>query len=513
MKKTILFNSNATEKRAALLEDGKLAELVFERPDQFRILGNIYIGKVTKILPGIQSAFINIGLEKSAFIHASDVDPSLFMENGEDLIDHYADRNARSKSRRVLTVPIEKTLKEGQYILVQVIKESIGSKSPKVTTRLSLAGRFLVLVPDTDTIGVSKKSEDEQRRRELKRLIERIRPKGVGFIVRTIGLKVSEDEFVNEMEALIAAWKKVQEAALSAKGVGIVHREHGITTQVIRDLFSSDVEKVVVDNREDYIEILSYLKTVSPLMYDRVELYDSEVGLFDRYNIEKDVDRSLKRKVWLKKGGYLYFDHAEALLAVDVNTGRNVGKTNLEDTVYGTNVEAAYEICRQLRLRDIGGLIVVDFIDMRNPDNRRKIESLMEGLLEKDPSATSCTRLSKFGLMEITRKRVRPELQQLFTNICHTCNGLGRVFSPATILSQIDRWLSRAVQKEECKSFDIFVPTSVATYVEELSQDVIGDLEHNHGITLNVTLNDELEQDEFEIYREGSEEAITELYS
>ncbi len=513
MKKTILFNATATEKRAALLEDDKLVELVVERPDQFRILGNIYIGKVTKILPGIQSAFIDVGLDKSAFLHGSDVDPTLISEKADDLIEHYTERNNNSKRRKVVTVPIEKVLEEGQSILVQVTKESIGSKSPKVTTRISLAGRFLVLVPDTDFIGVSKKSSDHKRRRDLKKLIERIRPKGIGFIVRTIGLKVSEDEFINEMQSLIEDWKKTQDAALSATGVGLIHKEYGITTQVIRDMFSSEVEKVVVDDNDDYKEIVSYLKTVSPQLTSRVEMCNKDQGLFDVYNVERDVDRTLKRKVWLKKGGYLYFDHAEALLAIDVNTGRNVGKKDLEETIFITNVEAAKEICRQLRLRDIGGLIVVDFIDMRNLENRKEIETLMVQLLDKDPSVTSCTRLSKFGLMELTRKRVRPELQELFTNVCHACNGLGRVYSPATVTSRIDRWLNRAKTNEVGDEISIFVSTSVGTYLKSLKGDLMKNLEKDHGFTINLTVNDDLDQDEFEIYSESKQEDVTEMYS
>lgn len=514
MKKIILFNATATEKRAALLEDNKLIELVVERPDQYRILGNIYRGRVASILPGIQSAFIDIGLEKSAFLHASDVDPSLLLQEDDDRIERYTNRGARSKRRQIARVPIEQVIETGQDILVQVSKESIGNKSPKVTTQISLAGRFLVLVPDSDFIGVSKKTRDMKARRELKKLISQIKPPGVGFIVRTIGLKVSKTELVNEMNSLIEQWRGAQKDALTGSGPKLILKECSITTQVIRDLFAEDVSEVYVDQKDDYNEIVAYLRTVSPKLCNRVILYKKDMPLFDTFNIEKDVERSLKRKVWLKSGGYIYFDHAEALLAVDVNTGRNVGKKDLESTIFQTNLESANEICRQFRLRDIGGLIVVDFIDMQKHENRKRIEQVMRSLLAKDPTVTSCTGLSKFGLMEITRKRVRPELQELFTDICHSCNGLGRVFSPATVTTRIDRWLSRAELNDAVsEKLILTVSPSIAAYIQKEESQLVKELEKSHGFSLEITIDETLDQDEFEIYQQGESKPITGKYT
>ena len=356
MTKKILFNATPTEKRAALLESDKVVELVVERPDHFRLVGNIYRGRVTSILPGIQAAFIDIGLDKCAFLHATDVDPSLLLEVGNELMERYTG-NDSSKRRRIARIPIEKVLTVGQEILVQVTKEPISTKGAKVTTQISLAGRFLVLVPDTDFIGVSKKTQDTKKRVRLKKLISQIKPKGVGFIVRTIGLKVSETEFVKEIHMLLDAWRKAQEEALSGTGPKLVYRELGITTQVIRDLFSEDVTEVYVDQDDDYREILNYLKALSPDLCNRVIRYNQKVPLFDKFNIERDLDRLLKRKVWLKSGGYILIDRTEALVAIDVNTGRNVGKSSLEETIFKTNLDAAAETCRQLRLRDIGGPI------------------------------------------------------------------------------------------------------------------------------------------------------------
>jgi ribonuclease G len=513
IKKIILFNATATEKRVALLENKKIAELVVERPDQYRILGNIYRGRITSILPGIQSAFIDIGLEQSGFLHASDVDPSLLLEADDDRIERYTNRGVKSKRRQVARVPIEQVLGEGQDILVQVLKEPIGNKSPKVTTQISLAGRFLVLVPDTNFIGISKKTSDQKERRRLKRIVLKHKPPGVGFIVRTIGQKVSEEELTNEMKSLINKWRNAQKKALTGKGPKLIVKECSVTTQVIRDLFAKDVEEIWVDQNDDYSEILDYLNTVSPDLRKRVRLYKKEEPLFDKFEIEKDLSRLLKRKVWLKSGGYLYFDHAEALLAIDVNTGRNVGKKDLEDTIFQTNIEAAREICRQLRLRDIGGLIVVDFIDMRKTENRRRLEREMRSLLEQDSTVASCTGLSKFGLMEITRKRVRPELQEIFTDACHSCNGLGRVFSPATVTARVDRWLRRASLKNVSKKLTLSISPSIAAYIQKENNRIVRELEKSHKVSLKISVNETLDQDEFEIYQDGNAKPITEKYS
>ncbi|MGD9201012.1 MAG: Rne/Rng family ribonuclease [Chitinispirillia bacterium] len=513
MKKIILFNATAMEKRAALLEDNKVIDVVVERPDQFRILGNIYRGRINSIIPGIQSAFIDLGLKQSAFLHASDVDPSLLLEADDDRIERYTNRADRSKRRRVVRVPIEQVLEVGQDILVQVIKEPIGNKSPKVTTQISFAGRFLVLVPDADFIGVSKKTNDRNARKKLKRLVSKLKPPGIGFIVRTIGLQVSESEFVNEMKNLIEQWRNAQKVALIGKGPKLILKECGITTQVIRDLFYEDVQEVYADQKDDYNEIVAYLRTVSPELCKRVVHYKSRTPLFDKFNIEKDLERSLKRKVWLKCGGYLYFDSAEALLAIDVNTGRNLGKKDLEDTIFQTNIESAREICRQLRLRDIGGLIVVDFIDMRRNENRKLLEKEMQHLLSQDPTVTSSTGLSKFGLMEITRKRVRPELQELFTDVCHSCNGLGRVFSPATVTTRIDRWLKRAQAMDISKRLILTVPNSVYSYIKLENNKIISELETVYNFSITVKIDESLDQDEFEFYRPGKNDPITDSYS
>lgn len=492
--KKILFNATSSEKRVALIENEKVVELVVERPDTYRLVGNIYRGKVTSILPGLQAAFIEIGLDRSSFLHASDIEPSVLLNEGDALMERYS-WNDPARRRKIVRIPIEKLLQKGQQVLVQVIKEPIGTKGAKLTTQISIAGRFLVLVPDADFIGVSKQTSDFKKRRRLKQLIAQIKPPGVGFIVRTIGLKVSESEFVSEIHMLVDAWRKASEEALKGSGTKLVYRELGITTRVIRDFFSEDVGEVYVDQEDDYREIQSYLNALSPDLCKRVVLYKDKIPLFDRFNIEKDLERLLKRKVWLRSGGYILIDRTEALVAIDVNTGRNVGKNKLEDTIFETNMEAVGEICRQLRLRDIGGLIVIDFIDMRFTQHQKQLEDAMLKALDADPTTTSATGLSKFGLMEITRKRVRPELQEFYTDVCHACNGLGWVFSPETVTARIDRELRRTPNRQP--EIRISVHPAVSAYLMQDNAKVKQMFENEHNCKLLFEIDEELDQDEY----------------
>jgi ribonuclease G len=312
------------------------------------------------------------------------------------------------------------------------------------------------------------------------------------------------------MRSLIETWRTIQHEALSGSCPKLVYRELGVTTSVIRDVFSEDVAEVHVDNRDDYDEILLYLDTAAPRLKDRVRLYTEAEPLFDHFNIEKDLERSLRRKVWLRCGGYICFDHAEALLAIDVNSGRNVGRKSLDETAFATNMEAVDEIARQLRLRDIGGIIVVDFIDMDRPEYRRKLEDSMRRVLESDPSNTSMTSLSKFGLIEITRKRVRPELRELYTEMCEACSGLGYVFSPASISSRIDRWLQRAgAQGKRPDELKLAVHPQVAAYLLKDRGSLVRRLEEQHRIRLEVVENAELDQDEYEFYSKGQTKPIS----
>jgi ribonuclease G len=335
-------------------------------------------------------------------------------------------------------------------------------------------------------------------------------PENMGCIVRTIGLDVDEESIYNELKLLVGEWELIQQRALEGSGPCLLYKEQNIVTQAIRDLFSKEVEEVIVDDIDDYKEIVSYLTKIAPGMKDRVTHYKQSVPLFDIHNIERDIDKSLRRKIWLKSGGYLFFDKTEALFAIDVNSGRNNSENNLEDTVFATNIEAAKEIARQLRLRDIGGIIVVDFIDMKKAENRTALEKTMCELLKNDPTVTACSELSKFGLMELTRKRVRPGINELMTEICPLCNGFGRVFSTKTVASKIDRWLQRA-QADNIKSpVKILVPQSMFEYIGR--NNLCKQFENDYNVKLNFQISSRLDHDEFEIYVADQNEHVTEKH-
>ena len=538
MVKKLLFSSTATQSRVAVLEEGKVVEYIVEQPDNERILGNIYRGRVERIVPSIQSAFIDIGLEKNAFLNVGDIETDLIPDipvvepTEEEIAKALADMEAKKLAReaeiaKILAenpdavieeekvrpfnkYAIENLIEEGQEILVQISKEPIGNKSPKVTTKISLAGRFTVLVPDSPNIGISKKSDERRDRKRLKKFLKQMLPEGMGCIVRTIGLDVDEELIYSELKTLVDEWEEIQKKALEGEEPCLLYEEQETTTQSIRDLFSNEVEEVIADNKNDYDKILAYLNRVAPEMKDRVSLYKKSIPLFDAYEIERDLDKSLRRKIWLKSGGYLFFDKTEALLAVDVNSGRNTSEETLEDTVFAVNMEAAKEIARQIRLRDVGGIIVVDFIDMKSGENRHALQQEMRKLLKNDSTNTNCSDLSKFGLMEMTRKRVRPGLNEMMTEICPCCFGVGRVPSNKTIASRIDRWLHRAQADEISSPIKILVSQAIFDYIKlnNLQQD----LESNHKVKLTFEVAAHLGQNDFEVYVNGQNEHITEKH-
>jgi ribonuclease G len=561
MIKKLLFSSTATQKRVAVLEENKVVEYIVEQPDDCRILGNIYRGRIEKIVPSIQSAFIDIGISKNAFLNVNDIEldlvPKLPTETGEiENVDEKTDKiaeienkndknkgknkrkNGKNKGDKANVDKIEKEtegeksevegevaqeeepfnefaienlLEEGQEILVQISKEPIGDKSPKVTTKISLAGRFTVLVPDNNNIGISKRSHGKRERKRLKKILRDMLPEGMGCIVRTIGLDVDEDLIYNELKQLVGDWDEIQRKSIEGDEPCLLYKEQDIVMSSIRNLFTEDTEEVIVDDKQDYQEILSYLNKIAPEMKNRVTLYKQSAPLFDAYDIERDLDKSHRRKIWLKSGGYVYFDKTEALLAIDVNSGRNNSENTLEDTVFAVNMEAAKEIARQLRLRDIGGIIVVDFIDMKKAENRTALEQKMRELLKNDSTSATCGDLSRFGLMEMTRKRVRAGINELMTEICPSCNGLGRIFSTKSVASKIDRWLHRAAAEDgKSSKIKILVSKSLFDYVER--NDLKEQLEKNHKIKLVFEISPRLEQDEFEIHSGEQDENITEKH-
>ncbi|MGH7493713.1 MAG: Rne/Rng family ribonuclease [bacterium] len=439
MRKEIFISSSVSETRIAILEDSRLVELLTERPENERMVGDIYLGKVVKVVKGMRAAFVNIGHEQDAFLHFSDI--------GDSLVDYHAflDLEETSTNGRMPTAsshhrPIPK---EGQEILVQIIKEPISTKGCRITTELSIPGRYMVLVPHSDMEGVSKKIESAKERRRLKRIAETLRPRGFGMIIRTVAEEKDDESLQADLDNLKKTWHGIEQRLKRSKSPALVYKDLTMASSVIRDLFTLDIHRVVVDSRKLHQNIVKYLQEVTPQFIDRVELYRGKKSLFDSYGIEQEIEKSLSRKIWTKSGGHILFDHTEALSAIDVNSGKFMGKGHHDENALKMNLEAAKEIARQLRLRDIGGIIVVDFIDMTDHRFRKRLSEEFRRELRKDRAQTNISPISEFGLIEMTRERVRPSILFSYSETCPTCEGTGRLISKATVLTRVERWLMR----------------------------------------------------------------------
>ena len=417
MLKEIVINVREEETRVAVLEDKIPVEVYIERSPNQRLVGNIFKGRVENVLPGMQAAFVDIGLEKNAFLYVEDAQPT---------------RNPEGGNNPGITVNIGDILKQDQEIIVQIVKEPIGTKGPRVTTHITLPGRYLVLMPTVDYIGISRRIESEKERERLKDLANRIKPEGMGAIVRTVAESVSEEEFRQDILLLSKLWRKIQSKASNSPAPNLLHRDLELIQRILRDVFSEDVDRLTLDSRSEYDKVLEILDISDPKLKLKVFL-DERENIFEDYGISVELEKALKRKVWLKCGAYLVIDQAEALTAVDVNTGKFVGSTNLEDTVLKTNLEAAVEIARQLRLRNLGGIIIVDFIDMAEEEHRNLVLATLEEEIKKDKTKTNILGITQLGLVEMTRKKVRPSLSEVLQKHCPYCEGRGKVLSEETV--------------------------------------------------------------------------------
>ncbi|MCF8077713.1 MAG: Rne/Rng family ribonuclease [Desulfobacterales bacterium] len=441
MYRQLVINITEPEIRVALLEDGTIAELFIDCKDLYDISGNIYKGRIQRVLPGMQAAFVDIGLKQAAFIYVNDVlhDPveeflPLF---GEEVEDEEEPQEADREPRQLR--PIEELICEGQEILVQVAKSPIGTKGARLTSYISLPGRFLVMMPNAGHIGVSRRIEDEGERSRLRHLVDDLRTEPFGYIVRTAAEGVQETKLAYEMAFFKKLWRSIQEKNASASAPALLHQELNIVLRAVRDLMTLEAERIIIDDRDGYESVLRFLDGFMPSLKDSVELYEGREPIFDAYNLEGDISRALKRKVWLKSGGYIVIEHTEALLAIDVNTGRYVGKHNLEETILKTNLEAVKEIAYQIRLRDIGGIIIIDFIDMEKKGNQEKVFKALKEAFKKDRSKTHVLPMSEMGLIQMTRKRVRKPLTRLLCEPCFYCEGEGYLLSRRTICHNIYR--------------------------------------------------------------------------
>jgi len=522
MKREILINANPRETRVAIIEDDQLSELLVDRPDARRMVGDIYFGRVDAVLPGIQAAFVDIGTEKSAFLHASDLvyedeeEPDEADDDGDD--DDDAEENGggggRRRRKNAKEVPIQDVLKRGKEILVQVSKEPISTKGPRVTAQVSLAGRFLVFMPFASRVGISRKIGDRAERARLREQMKGVLPdKSGGVIVRTVGEDVTKETFQRDLDSLIGTWKKIKRKTHFVRAPALIHRETSLARGLMRDVFSTKVEKLTVDSKQMYNEIIEYLNGVAPELVERVHLYEDKTPLFDTANIEQELRDLFKRRCDLPSGGYLIIEPTEALVSVDVNSGRYTGKKDPEKTILKTNVEAARELARQIRLRDMGGIIVADFIDMETKANRDRVLQELRTHLSRDRARTKAFQVSELGLIEMTRQRVRQSHLQSMTDACPTCHGTGRVFTAETVTRRIERSIRRAALEGKKDPLVIRVHPEVALYVLENEKDLIKKLEAAGSFSLELRDDPLLKPDEFKIVVRSAGRDVTQLYA
>jgi len=566
LKREILINGSQRETRVAILEDDRLVELLVDRPDHRRTVGDIYLGRVEAVLPGIQAAFVDIGQEKSAFLHASDLlepdedeDP---VEEAEEEAAVEADPQAaaveaapaeevpgerkgwrggdrRRRGRNVVAAVtgertvasgearqreisprrplpnIQDILKKGQTLPVQVTKEPISTKGCRVTAQISLPGRFLVYMPYASKVGVSRKIESREQRSKLREMVTKLLPKDAGgVIVRTVAEGVTEDHFRREIDSLLAVWRKInRKKTFVRRAPALLQRETSLTRGIIRDLFSAKVDALHVDSRELYNEIEQYLGQIDPDLISRVHLYNEPTPLFDKFDIESEIRDLFKARVELPTGGSLIIQPTEALVSIDVNTGRYTGKKDPEKTILRTNLEAAREIARQIRLRDIGGIIVCDFIDMETRSNRDKVLQELRTHLGRDRARTKALAVSELGLVEMTRQRVRPSLWHSMTTDCPTCAGSGRVFTPEVVARRLERALKRAGHEHRERQLTVRLHPEVALYLLEEEPKLLQTLSKLTGLDLELRDDPMMRLDEFRLMSRPAGRDVTELYA
>ncbi len=511
MKKEILVNSTDYETRVAILEDNKLVELQVERPDSDRMVGDIYKGIIKTVLPGMQAAFVDIGMPKAAYLHSSDI--------GKDYGHHHYDSEVFEEEespvdivRKRRRAGIETVLKRGQEILVQVIKEPMSTKGPRVASEISIPSRLIVLVPDDDHIRMSKRISSWNEKRRLKKILSKLRPEGFGLIARTEAEGKSEADFKADIKRVLKLWAKLKRKAENTPAPCLIHKEAEMLVGMIRDVFTEDVERLVVDNKKDYKKLISFARQVVPHLKSRIELYKGELPLFDKYNLEPEIERMLDRKVWIKKGAYLVIDQTEAMVTIDVNTGRFVGSGDQETTIFQTNIEAAREIARQIRLRDIGGLIICDFIDMYNRENRRRLYEEFKACFKNDRAKRAISPVTDFGIIEMTRERVRPSHMHMLSEPCPYCSGLGRILSKQTMTTKIERWFCRAKADRKYTKFNLVVSPLLAEAMTENGTDRVERMMKIHKFKINLVRDTTVHIQEFKVYDAETNEEITERY-
>lgn len=502
MQTEIIINAVREETRVALIENRIITEIYFDRKKDRGILGNVYKGKVVKVLPGMQAAFVDIGMEKAAFLYVADIFPAHEKKTTEDETEQVAESDERNgdtpedesngdedeldleeteeapvpvvkRSKKRTLQPIEKLLKEGTEIVVQVSKEPIGTKGPRVTTYVSLPGRYLVYMPMVNHVGVSRRITQEEERRRLKEMIHKHRKKGHGYIVRTVSDGMTEDEFKQDIDFLEGVWENILENKEKLPSPTLLHNDLDLIIKTVRDFFTEDVKRLIIDSKLEYERIKEFVGKYLPVFLPRITLWNKSEPIFDAYGVELEISKARNRRVWLKSGGYIVIDRAEALTVIDVNTGRFVGKRDLEETIFKTNMEAVKETACQMRLRNIGGIIVIDLIDMDKEKNREKVMQALHEALKNDKAKTNVLKLSELGLVQMSRERRREDLLRILCVPCPYCEGRGQTKSPTTVSHELFREIRRIGASPRDRKIMIGVhPTVAMLLFDEARQEV-----------------------------------------
>lgn len=507
---TLVINSALSEVRVALLENGTPVEVYIERHADKGVVGNIYKGKVVRVLPGMQAAFVEIGIERTAFLYVNDALPRPVTPPVIEMSESEAEGEAPQEEEGLKVGPrrgfraqpaanIADVLTQGQELLLQVQKEPLGTKGARVTRHIAIPGRYLVFMPFSAHIGVSHRITATEERDRLKNMLVDLCPPDCGFIVRTAAENIATEELTREAQMLIQLWQTIERKGQQTSAPNLVFSDLDLVMRATRDMFTEDVEKIVIDKRPDFERVRDLVLSFAPSKADRVHFYDNVEPIFDHYGVEVELERALDRRVWLKSGGYIIIDQAEALTVVDVNSGRFVGKSNLEDTITQINLEAVKEVAYQLRLRNIGGIIIIDFIDMANATNRELILSALAEALTRDKAKTSIVRMSEIGLIEMTRKRVRESIGQTLTGSCPYCKGRGFVKTDETVAIQILRALRRQLAHDSEGTLLINMQPEVADRLYESHNGEIEMLEQQHGVRIIPVAREGYHREQFEI--------------
>lgn len=499
VEKEIIVDINPYQTRVVLLEDGSPSEIYIERRGRERLVGNIYKGKVQNVLPGMQAAFVDIGLERNAFLYAGDIqiDRSDFTFHGEQ------------NDIKPAALNIKDIVKPGQEVMVQIVKEPVGTKGARVTTNITLPGRTLVLMPSVNYVGVSRRIEDEEERTRLKNTLEGITEEyKMGVIVRTAAEGKGEAEFRADMHFLARLWERIQQKSKLVSAPHLIHAEEPLVFRTIRDLFTPDIKRLVINDREFYEKVQVVAGILSPALREKVELYEGVPDMFDLLGLETAIEKALSRKVWMKNGGYIIIDQTEALTTIDVNTGKYVGTDNLQETITVTNCEAAKEIARQLRLRDISGIIIVDFIDMDEIADKERVLATLRAELQKDRTKSNVLGITQLGLVEMTRKKTRQCISHTLQSPCPYCGGDGKVLSHETVVLKARKQLMRMMATESSCDYLLRVHPHIAEIIADHSVSQMPILPAMNGRTVYVQADHHMRIDEFEVQRLTSQDEV-----